>query len=43
MKKDTAEYRMVNMRIRNICGAAKKEYLNRQYEEIEELENRINA
>ena len=40
MKKDIDEYRRVNMRIRNMCRAAKEEYLNRQCEEIEELENR---
>ena len=40
VKKDTDEYRRVNMRIRNMCRAAKEEYLNQQCEEIEELENR---
>ena len=40
VKKDTDEYRRVNMRIQNMCRAAKKEYLNQQCEEIEELENR---
>ena len=40
VKKDTDEYRRINMRIRNICRAAKEEYLNRQCEEIEELENK---
>ena len=40
MKKDTDEYRRVNMRIRNMYRAAKEEYLNPQCEEIEEFENR---
>ena len=40
VKKDTDEYRRINMRIRNMCRAAKEEYLNRKCEEIEELENK---
>ena len=40
VKKDTDEYRRVHIRIRNMCRAAKEEYLNRQCEETEELENR---
>ena len=34
------EFRRVNMRIENMCRAAKEENLNRQCEEIKELENR---
>ena len=34
------EYRRVIMRTLNMCWVAKEKYLNRQCEEIEELENR---
>ena len=40
VKKNMNEYRQANMRIWNMCRAAKKEYLNRKCEEIKELENR---
>ena len=40
VKRDMDEYRRINMKIRNMCRAAKEEYLNEQCEEIEELENK---
>ena len=40
VKQDMDEYRRVDMKIRNICRAAKEEYLSQQCEEIEDLENR---
>ena len=40
VKKDMEEYRRVNKRIRNMYRAAKEECANRQYEVIEELENK---
>ena len=39
LKKDTNEYRWVNMRIQNMCWAATEECLHQQFEEIEQLEN----
>ena len=40
VERDMDEYRRVNLNIRNVCRAAKKEYLNQQCEEIEELKNK---
>ena len=40
MKKDTDEYRSVKVRIWNMCRVAEEEYLNRQCEETEDVENR---